>query len=233
MVAIYKKIFTILINFLKLIKKSVYIIIIVVLIGFNILTLTSATVYSVVQGLLSSLPVISPLFDNSILNKNKSLNNKLDALTKDNANIKKNVEKTTKKMQGRIARLTATNSILDTQNINFKKNIKRKENRIRRLENKNTNIKKSISSITQSMQRRVATAATANVGAMPLEAIPFVGIGVIVASTGYEIYEACQMMKDLHKINVEINPYNAIDESDKVCGLKMPSINDLKRAISW
>lgn len=239
MAIIYKRIFTILINFLKFIKQFAFILIIVILIGFNILTLASATIYGALHGLLSSLPIYS-LLDNSVLSKNSSLKHQLNAktssynkLTKNNTDIKKNIEKTTKRMQERIARLTAINSTLNIQNTTLEKTTKKMQRRIGKLEDKNTNIRKNISGITQRMQHRVAKVATANFAAMPLEAIPIAGIGVIVASTGYEIYEACQTMKDLYKINVEINPYNVIDESDKVCGLKMPSVNGLKRTISW
>ena len=46
------------------------------LIGFNVLTLASATIYSVAHGLLSSLPLISSLFDDSMQNRNKKLQKK-------------------------------------------------------------------------------------------------------------------------------------------------------------
>ena len=46
------------------------------LIGFNVLTLASATIYSVAHGLLSSLPVISSLFNDSMQNRNNKLQKK-------------------------------------------------------------------------------------------------------------------------------------------------------------
>ncbi len=74
--AIYKQIFAFLVNLLKVIKRFFYIIIIVALIIFNVLTLASAAFYSAAYGLLSSLPAISLSVD-SMQNRNKKLQKKI------------------------------------------------------------------------------------------------------------------------------------------------------------
>lgn len=93
MATIYKQIFAVFMNFLRLIKKFSLIIIIVVLIGFNVLTLASAAIYSALHGLFSSLPVVNSLFDNSIQSKNKKLQNK-----------NKNLQSKIKNQQARIVK---------------------------------------------------------------------------------------------------------------------------------
>ena len=47
---------------------------------------------------------------------------------------------------------------------------------------------------------RTKRVAAASVAAIPAEAIPFLGVGVLVAGTAYELYEACESMKDLDEL---------------------------------
>ena len=47
---------------------------------------------------------------------------------------------------------------------------------------------------------RTKRVAAASVAAIPGEAIPFLGVGILVAGTAYELYEACESMKDLDEL---------------------------------
>ncbi len=47
---------------------------------------------------------------------------------------------------------------------------------------------------------RTKRVAAASVAAIPAEAIPFLDVGVLVAGTAYELYEACESMKDLDEL---------------------------------
>ena len=42
--------------------------------------------------------------------------------------------------------------------------------------------------------------ATAGIAAIPGKAIPLLGTGILVAGTAYELYEACESMKDLDEL---------------------------------
>jgi hypothetical protein len=44
---------------------------------------------------------------------------------------------------------------------------------------------------------RTKRAAAKSIAAIPAESIPFIGVAVIVADTGYELYAACETVKDL------------------------------------
>jgi hypothetical protein len=97
------------INFLKTIKKFSYTIIIIVLIVFNVLTLASAAIYSTAYGLISSLPMVSELFTDSMQIKNNKLQKinkkykqkikKISKIVKNQRKLllKKSVTQTTKK----------------------------------------------------------------------------------------------------------------------------------------
>lgn len=59
---------------------------------------------------------------------------------------------------------------------------------------------------------RTKRVAAASVAAIPAEAIPFLGVGVLLAGTAYELYEACESMKDLDEL------YAGLGMADEVPG---------------
>lgn len=59
---------------------------------------------------------------------------------------------------------------------------------------------------------RTKRVAAASVAAIPAEAVPFLGIGVLVAGTAYELYEACESMRDLDEL------YAGLGMEDEVPG---------------
>jgi hypothetical protein len=71
------------------------------------------------------------------------------------------------------------------------------------------------------LARRVSIASSRNVASVFAESLPFVGVGVIVGATLWEVKDSCEMMKDLHELDVAFNPENAIDGTE-VCGLRVP-----------
>ena len=52
-----------------------------------------------------------------------------------------------------------------------------------------------------SRTRRVAAK---SIAAIPAEAIPFIGVAVLIADTGYELFAACETMRDLDKLYAEL-----------------------------
>jgi hypothetical protein len=51
-----------------------------------------------------------------------------------------------------------------------------------------------------SLATRTKRVAAASVASIPAEAIPFLGVGLMVAGTAYELYEACESMRDLDEL---------------------------------
>ena len=62
--------------------------------------------------------------------------------------------------------------------------------------------------------------AAASVAAIPGEAIPFLGVGILIAGTAYELYEACESMKDLDEIYAGLGMDEEVpgDVVREVCG---------------
>jgi hypothetical protein len=66
-----------------------------------------------------------------------------------------------------------------------------------------------------------------NIASIPGEALPFIGIAVVVAATTWELRDACKTMEDLHELDVSLNPDRAI-ESGEVCGMEMPTAAEVR-----
>jgi hypothetical protein len=47
---------------------------------------------------------------------------------------------------------------------------------------------------------RTKRVAAKSIAAIPAESIPFIGVAVLIADTGYELYAACETVKDLDQL---------------------------------
>ncbi|WXU00612.1 MAG: hypothetical protein Ctma_1338 [Catillopecten margaritatus gill symbiont] len=93
------------------------------------------------------------------------------------------------------------------------------------------NVHKKIPSIVNRIRNRTAKIAITGVATIPAESVPILGIVTILTAAGMEVYLSCENMKDLDKINNIVNPNNPNNQSDKVCGLQVPTIKEIKSKI--
>ena len=139
--------------------------------------------------------------------------------------------------QPEFEKLSERNRVLETENTTLKANNKQNLAKISKLEaqttvnfrGKKTPIKTVAIDVSQKVQTRTAKVAAANLASAAGESIPVYGIAIIVAATGYELKSACDTMIDLHDLDVALNPElaNDIEERARVCGLKVPSKEEL------
>ena len=90
--------------------------------------------------------------------------------------------------------------------------------------------KKAVSRITKNITRRTILGVGRNITAAYAEAIPGPGVAVILSVTAWELYDACQTMKDMDEIIRSMGIDDTV-EKDKVCGKKLPSIKEIVKAI--
>lgn len=68
-----------------------------------------------------------------------------------------------------------------------------------------------------------------SIAAIPAESIPFLGVAVLIADTGYEIYAACETMEDLDQLYSELGM--ADEASDDVmhtaCNPELPDAGEV------
>lgn len=74
------------------------------------------------------------------------------------------------------------------------------------------------------LSNRTRRVATKSIAAIPAESIPFIGVAVLIADTGYELYAACETVRDLDQLysdlgmNTEVPP----DAMRSVCDPAIP-----------
>lgn len=79
---------------------------------------------------------------------------------------------------------------------------------------------------------RMAKLATTDLSATFGQALPWIGASVVVAATAYDLNASCETMKDMHFIEVALNPLpDDTEEIDRVCGLRVPTEKEIWDAI--
>lgn len=89
-------------------------------------------------------------------------------------------------------------------------------------------VREAVARTTGRIRDRTAQVATANLGSMVGESIPFYGIAVVVVATTFELGSACQSMQDVHELEVALGVADPVDEQvSEVCGLKVPTAGEV------
>ena len=86
--------------------------------------------------------------------------------------------------------------------------------------------REAVADTSERVARRVAAGAVRTVASAGGEALPLVGVGVVAAATAYDLYDACEMMKELHALDVAFNPDSAISDRE-VCGMRAPTKEEI------
>ena len=108
----------------------------------------------------------------------------------------------------KFSELQQSNKIIETQHAELKKVVE-----------KRAGVFKIIS---ERISRRTVNNAVKNTLDAPAEAVPILGIAVMLALTASDIYDDCQTLKDLNELNISFEQ----DKHDEtaVCGLKVPAL---------
>jgi hypothetical protein len=89
-------------------------------------------------------------------------------------------------------------------------------------------LRDAVKEVATKVNVKSARIAATNVASMPGEAIPIWGVGVIVASVALEIEGTCEIMTEMHELQVSVDPSLGNDpELTEVCGMKVPSRAEL------
>lgn len=76
----------------------------------------------------------------------------------------------------------------------------------------------------ETVNKRLAKGVARNVAAIPSQSVPYFGIGIIIASTSLDIYDACQTMKDINSLLVLLGQG---EEKPEFCGQKVPTVDEV------
>jgi hypothetical protein len=74
------------------------------------------------------------------------------------------------------------------------------------------------------LAKRTKRVAAKSIAAIPAESIPFIGVAVLIADTGYELYAACQSIKDLDGLYAQLGMADETpdDVMHSVCDPELP-----------
>ncbi|MEP0201305.1 MAG: hypothetical protein ABJ084_10960 [Halioglobus sp.] len=103
-----------------------------------------------------------------------------------------------------------------------------------RISSQNATIKKQQSEVAQRkaatrrfgnrLASRTKRVAAKSIAAIPAESIPFIGVAVLIADTGYELYAACETLNELDTLYAELGVTQATPEDTltSVCHPELP-----------
>jgi hypothetical protein len=74
------------------------------------------------------------------------------------------------------------------------------------------------------VHQRLAKGVSRNVAALPSESIPYLGLGVTLAVTSLDIYDACQTMKDFNGL---LRMMGQGEETPDLCGQRVPTVDQV------
>jgi hypothetical protein len=71
--------------------------------------------------------------------------------------------------------------------------------------------------------------AAKSIAAIPAESIPFFGVAVLIADTGYELYAACETVRDLDQLYSDLEMADEVQEDamHRVCDPELPHAGDV------
>jgi hypothetical protein len=68
-----------------------------------------------------------------------------------------------------------------------------------------------------------------SIAAIPAESIPFIGVAVLVADTGYELYAACETVRDLDQLYSDLGMADETQDDilQSVCDPELPNAGEV------
>jgi len=74
---------------------------------------------------------------------------------------------------------------------------------------------------------RTKRVAAKSIAAIPAESIPFIGVAVLIADTGYELYAACETVKDLDQLYADLGMADETPDAalHSVCDPDFPALS--------
>ena len=73
---------------------------------------------------------------------------------------------------------------------------------------------------------RTKRVAAKSIAAIPAESIPFIGVAVPIADTGYELYAACETVRDLDQLYSDLGMADEVQKNAMhgVCVSELPAL---------
>ncbi len=207
------------------------------LIALNILTLVSDRAHSIAYGAVAAVAgwaavaavmrAISsrPILENSPTNKRKDhVRNATATLERE----KRDLHAAKTNVDSKNAALEKSHKGLEAEKAALSKSHKGLEAEKAALSKSNSELATKMKAKTEAAKKlstkvaaRAAKSAARNVAGMAGQAIPYIGVGLMVGITALDVKDACDNLKDLNEMHAEFDLQK--EDESKVCGMRIPS----------
>lgn len=91
-------------------------------------------------------------------------------------------------------------------------------------------MREAVHDTAERVSRRTSVAVARTLGSTVGEALPVMGVGVVVAATAWELRDSCALMKDMRALDAAFNPGDPIRD-DEICGIQPPTRAEVWQAV--
>lgn len=183
--------------------------------AMNILTLINGQIhdagYGVIRAILSSS--VGDVVLSRILSSSPT------------ANRRKDVATATKVLSDEKSILSASNRSLVEKHAVLEKSQKEVVAKNAELTRTSAARAVTVKKFSNRLATRSVVNATRNLSSIAAEAVPIVGVAVVIGVTAWDLYDACETLKDVNELNTAFGHQQ--EDSSKVCGMKVPTIKQV------
>jgi len=107
-------------------------------------------------------------------------------------------------------------------------------NQNKQLHKKKIANKRAVKKLSQKISKRMVLNVSRNILSVPGEAVPILGVGLMIAVTASDVLDACNTMKDMDAIMLTLGGEGKDSNTNKICGQTVPSEKEvlLKLAVT-
>ena len=89
-----------------------------------------------------------------------------------------------------------------------------------------------VKNVSQRIVKRTARNVTTNVSSVLGEAIPYLGVATVIAVTALDVKDGCDTVRDINEMSKSLEIDSIDDTENSVCGMKVPTVNDIKKTVT-
>jgi hypothetical protein len=179
--------------------------------SLNVLTLVNdkahAAGYSAIKAILAT--AIPDAAASRMLSNSSTVKRKQDAMV------------ATQKLAAERDMVVASSKVLEAKQLTLLKSLKEVEASHSALKHTSTLRTAAVLKTSKRLAIRAATNATRNVSSVFAEAILLLGTGIMLGVTAWDLYDACDTLKDINELNSVFDLQK--EDQNIICGMKVPT----------
>lgn len=205
-----KKVFGVVFGSMKWLWRLLFVAVFVFSLAFNLAAIFGGALFNVVSGAVESVTGAKTLLARHV--------DEVAGLSGEVASQKRQVSKLEDDLAAKNIRIASLADDLDEA----------RAARMVTYRNEKRFLTEAVEDTVERIAKRTVHRSARNVTAVFAEAIPVVGIGVVVGVTGLELRDSCNTLKDLKELEASFNPAASAEEDVQVvCGMEVPSRDEV------